>query len=83
MKTTVEIQDGLLARARRHAAARGETLRAVLEAALRRLLEEDERPRAKPFRLRDKAYGGRGLRKGIAEGDWRAIRERAYEGRGG
>lgn len=35
MKTTVEIDDRLLARAKRHASARGITLRAVIEEALR------------------------------------------------
>jgi len=35
MKTTLEIDDRLLLRAKRHAAARGTTLRAVVEDALR------------------------------------------------
>lgn len=35
MKTTLEIDDRLLERAKRHAAARGTTLRAVVEDALR------------------------------------------------
>jgi len=35
MKTTLEIDDRLLARARRHASAHGMTLRAVVEEALR------------------------------------------------
>ena len=83
MKTTVEIQDSLLARARKLAAARGEPLRAVLEAALRKLLDEAGAPRPRRFRLREKSYAGRGLQKGLSEGDWRTVRERAYEGRGG
>ena len=83
MKTTIDIQDGLLARAKRLAEARGETLRAVMEDALRRVLQEDAAARPRRFRLRDAAFGGRGLHKGVAEGDWRELRERAYEGRGG
>lgn len=85
MKTTVEIQDSLLARARKLAAARGEPLRAVLEAALRKLLDEaSSADRPKPFRLRDRSFrDGHGLQKGLAEGDWPAIRNRIYEGRGG
>jgi len=83
MKTTIEIQDGLLARAKRLAQARGETLRAVMEDALRRVLESEAAARPRRYRLRDAAYGGRGLQKGVVEGDWRALRERAYEGRGG
>ena len=35
MKTTLEIEDRLLERAKRHAAARGMTLRALVEDALR------------------------------------------------
>lgn len=35
MKTTIEIDDRLLERAKRHAAAQGTTLRAVIEEALR------------------------------------------------
>jgi hypothetical protein len=35
MKTTLEIDDRLLERAKRHAAARGTTLRAVVEESLR------------------------------------------------
>jgi hypothetical protein len=35
MKTTIEIDDRLLERAKRHAAAHGTTLRAVVEEALR------------------------------------------------
>jgi hypothetical protein len=84
MKTTVEISDSLFERARKLAAARGEPFRALLEEALRRLLEaESAASRPKPFRMRDGSFGGRGLQKGLAEGDWQAIRERAYEGRGG
>lgn len=46
MKTTLEIDDRLLARARRHASARGMTLRAVVEEALRARLAA--KPEAKP-----------------------------------
>ena len=77
MKTTIEIQDNLLARARKLAAARGEPLRAVLEAALRKLPDDEGAPKPRKFRLRDKSVPGRRLQKGATEGDWQAIRERA------
>jgi len=47
MKTTIEIDDRLLARARRHASARGMTLRAVVEEALRARLAAKPEARAR------------------------------------
>ena len=46
MKTTLEIDDRLLERAKRHASAHGTTLRAVVEEALRGRLTP--RPEGKP-----------------------------------
>jgi hypothetical protein len=46
MKTTIEIDDRLLERAKRHASAHGTTLRAVVEEALRARLAP--RPEARP-----------------------------------
>jgi Arc/MetJ family transcription regulator len=80
MKTTIEIADGLLLAAKQAAAERQTTLRAIVDAALRQHLEE--RAPSRP-RLRRHTFRGRGLRAGLSEGDWAAIRERAYEGRGG
>lgn len=47
MKTTLEIDDRLLARAKRHASARGITLRAVVEEALRARLAPRPEARAR------------------------------------
>jgi hypothetical protein len=82
MKTTIEISDPLLRRARRLAAKRGITLRAVIEDALRAQLAAAE---ASPAigAVRTHTYAGRGLRAGLAWSDWAAIRMLAYEGRGG
>lgn len=79
MKTTVEIPDGLLTEARRAAEAQGTTLRALVEAGLRRVLSER---RTKAFHLRRATFGGQGLQPGVREGDWSAVRELSYEGRG-
>ncbi|MCK6555950.1 type II toxin-antitoxin system VapB family antitoxin [Candidatus Binatia bacterium] len=46
MKTTLDIDDRLLERARRYASSRGTTLRAVVEEALRARLAP--RPKGKP-----------------------------------
>jgi hypothetical protein len=82
MKTTIELADPLLRRAKRAAARRGTTLRAVIEEALRRALDQEERAETPP-EIRTHVFGGRGLQAGIDWGDWDGIRARAYEGRGG
>ena len=46
VKTTVELSDDLLKRAKRLAVERGTTLRELMEAGLRRELRERERPPA-------------------------------------
>lgn len=80
MKTTVEISDPLLARARKVAARRGTTVRALIEEGLRRVVAQDRAPGR--FALRDRSFGSGGLRP-EAEGGWERIRDLAYEGRGG
>jgi hypothetical protein len=80
MKTTVELPDALLNRARRLAAREGTTIRALVEESLRRVLAERERePR---FQLRPVTFKGEGLSAEASEGGWDALRDRIYEGRG-
>jgi len=79
-KTTVEINDALLEEAKQLARADGTTLRAVLEAALRRELAE--RPRRTRFVLRDASSGHGGMSQEFVDGGWAAIRDAIYEGRG-
>jgi hypothetical protein len=82
MKTTIDIADPLLRRAKQLAARRRTTLRAVVEGALRAALEQDSQTRrAAP--LRTHAVGGRGLQAGRSWDDWNALRSLAYEDRGG
>jgi Arc/MetJ family transcription regulator len=83
MKTTIEISDALLRAAKRRAVERDTTLRAIVETALRRYLEAVSDPAEARPRLRRHSFRGRGLQPGLSESDWAAIRERAYEGRGG
>lgn len=68
MKTTIEISDGLLERARALAAREKTTMRALVESGLRREIEE-RRHRAE-FRLRDASFGGNGLQPGVPA-DWK------------
>jgi Arc/MetJ family transcription regulator len=81
MKTTIDIAASLLSEARRAAAQRRTTLRALVEEGLRRVL--GERRGSRGFRLRKVTFRGSGLRDEIAGAGWDEVRRRAYEGRGG
>ncbi|MBA3464739.1 MAG: hypothetical protein H0T46_32700 [Deltaproteobacteria bacterium] len=73
MKTTVEIADPLFAEARREAQRSGATLRELIEAGLRKVLDERQRARTKPFRLRDGSFRGGGAHPGVRIDDGRAL----------
>ena len=81
MKTTVEIAPALLARAKKLAAQRQTTLRALIEAGLRHVLANEGENRA-PYRMPDARVNGQGVQPGIREGDWEQMRTFIYEGRG-
>ena len=57
--------------------------RTRLITALRQYLDATDDGHRSSFRLRRHTFGGRGLQAGLDEHDWAAVRERAYEGRGG
>lgn len=82
MKTTIDIPDPLLARAKKLAAERRTTLRAIVEEALRELCAADNRPREK-VGLETHTFGGQGLQEGLSWDDWSTIRSLSYEDRGG
>ena len=82
MKTTIEISDSLFRQAKELAAARGTSLRAIVESALRQMLGKENHAR-KRFRLRKHTFRGKGLRPGLQEGRWVDIRALIYEGQGG
>jgi hypothetical protein len=69
-------------RAKQFATRRRITFRSVVESALRQFLELQGSHSQEPFRLRGHGFRGPGLQ-AVMEDDWAAIRERAYEGRGG
>jgi hypothetical protein len=76
MKTTIEIADDLLAKAKQQAIRQKRTLREVIEEALRKqLATASGQPE---FRLKRHPFKGKGLQAPIAEGDWAAIRELIY-----
>ena len=80
MKTTVEISEPLLQRAKRVAARESTTLRDLIEAGLRHVLKE--RCRRKRFALRDARVDGQGLQPEFSDAAWDRLRDAAYEGRG-
>ncbi len=82
MKTTIELPDALMEEARRVANERGCTLKALMEAGLRRVIEEQPASR-RPFKWRRRHVDGEGLHPELADADWSEIRTLIYEGRGG
>jgi hypothetical protein len=82
MKTTVDIADALLRQARRLAAKRGTTLRALIESGLRLELERESASSTEKFEMKTHTFRGRGLQSGASWGDWETLRDLAYEGRG-
>lgn len=76
MKTTIDIQDELLARAQRHEQRTGRPLNAVVEEGLRQVL-----PKAVPrqrYRLPDESVGESGGRDLIEAYSWQDLRGVIY-----
>ena len=76
MKTTIEIADDLLARAKRQARRERKTLRDIVEEALRQRLVAP--PAARGFRLKKHPFKGKGRQPGVAEGQWETVRDLIY-----
>ena len=76
MKTTLNIQDELLSRAKRHARRTGRPLRAVVEEGLRQVLStESSRGR---YLLPDHSVGEAGGRDPLESYSWQDLREVIY-----
>jgi hypothetical protein len=80
MKTTIEISDPLLDKARQLAAREGTTLRALVEQGLRQVVTEKRR---KPFKLRKASFKGTGLHPDLKDATWEEILDISYGDRGG
>ena len=77
MKTTLDIQDELLVRAKRHARKTGRSLRAVVEEGLQHvLLAAASRSR---YQLPDLSVGNANDRDPIEDYSWQDLREMIYE----
>ena len=79
MKTTVEISDALLARAKRHARSVGRPLRALIEEGLRHVLSD--KPAPKKYHLVDRSVGDPGGHNPLEELSWQDLRDEIYGGR--
>jgi len=78
VKTTIEIADALLVRAKRHAQRSGQPLRAVVEEGLRRVLASEE---ARPaYELPDVSVGKAGAENPLETMSWADIRGEIYGG---
>jgi hypothetical protein len=80
MRTSVDLPDSLLRRARKLARERGTTLRQILIEGLTARL--DREPTARGYRLQDRSYGEGGLVSGLAWSDTERLDEIAYGDRG-
>lgn len=79
MKITLDIDDGLLSRAKDHAKRTGRPLRTVLEDGLRQVLPTDGRP--KGYELPDLSVGNPGNRDPLEAHSWQDMRELIHDDR--
>lgn len=77
MKTTIEISDVVLEKAKTLAAREGTTVRALVEDGLRQVLKSRREPAT--FKLRDASVGGEGLAPEFRDEGWDKIRAALYE----
>ncbi|MCG8554548.1 MAG: hypothetical protein MJD61_04555 [Proteobacteria bacterium] len=81
MRTSLDVPDELLRRAKAYARQRGLTFRELVLQGLRETLDRSEQ--RKRYVMKDLSVGRGGLLEGLTTSDWEEIRRRAYEGRGG
>lgn len=79
MKSTFDINDALLERAKRHARRAGKPLRALIEEGLRRVLDESAAPQR--YELPDCSVGKKGGRNPLESLSWQDLRDEIYGGR--
>lgn len=76
MKTTLDISDELLARAKRHARQAGKSLRAVVEESLQETLARAGE--VTPYELQDYAVGTAGAEDPLERISWQDLRDEIY-----
>jgi len=80
MKTTMDLSDNLMRRAKELARKEKVTLKALTEEGLALVL--DAWARRKPRKVKPVVFGGKGLAPGFRDAPWSEIRKAIYEGRG-
>jgi hypothetical protein len=76
VKTTIEIRDDLLVRAKQLAKRTGRPLRAVVEDGLRRVLADA--PKASAYELPDRSVGERGGKDPLEASSWQELKDEIY-----
>jgi hypothetical protein len=79
VKSTFDINDALLERAKRAARKAGKPLRALVEEGLRRVL--DDIPVQARYELPDRAVGSAGAPNPLDQLSWQDLRDEMYAGR--
>jgi hypothetical protein len=79
VKTTIDISDALLERAKRHARKVGTPLRAVVEEGLRRVLDVDSLP--EKYELPECSVGDEAGANPLERLSWQDLRDEIYGGR--
>jgi len=79
VKTTVEISDALLDRARRHAQRSGRPVRSLIEEGLRLVLQAESK--SPTYRLPDCSVGEHGAPNPLESLSWQDLRSEIYGGR--
>ena len=80
MKTTIEISDSILTKAKELAREQNVTLRSLAEEGLRKVIEE--RSARRLSRVSPITFCGKGLSPEFQGATWERIRDAAYEGHG-
>ena len=80
MKTTIDISDSILLKAKQLAREQNVTLRSLTEEGLRKIIEE--RSARRPCQVHPVTFRGEGLSAQFQGASWAEIRDVAYEGRG-
>ena len=80
MKTTIEISDSILLKAKQLAREQNVTLRSLAEEGLRKVIEE--RSTRGPCQVCPVTFRGEGLSPEFQGASWNQIRDAAYKGRG-
>ena len=79
MKTTLDIQDELLLRAKRLSKRTGRPLRLLVEEGLRHIMDTHERT---SYELPDRSVGRPGDPNPLEDLSWQELRDEIYGGRG-